>query len=184
LITPFDPGAKHVNIGKFTILHMGLEHLPIGRRRRAGIFHHERKLEHLGRREPARRIADHCPDDIGDPVDCLVHQLGRGPAKRHGRIPLDLDPASGCLFDIIRPDVQNKLGHIRLRRQELVQPQRDLLRQRARCRERGHGNATHRTDDRSSRGHDILPVTSPPTRLTVSPLRIKRRIKSYDTYLL
>jgi hypothetical protein len=80
----------------------------------------------------AGRVAGQRPDDVDRPLGRLVVKLRRRTAELHGRVALDLDAVAGRVLDPVGPHVENMRRHIRLRRQEMVQPERHLLRQRRR----------------------------------------------------
>ena len=152
-----DPGAQDVDVLELGVLHVTLKHFPIGVRGRASVGHHEREFEDFGRRIAARRVADHGPDDVGNAVDGLVHQLWRLAAQLHRRITVDLDAAIGRRLDIVGPDIQDQLRHICLRWQELVELQRHLLSEGGRGAHRGNRRRACCAKNLSASGHVIPP---------------------------
>ena len=122
------PGAKDMHILELRVLHIFFKHLPISRRHGACVGHHERQFKHLSARETTGGIAHNRPDNICHAVDRLVHQFRWFAAQLHGGITLHLDAAIAIGLNLVGPDVQHQFGHIGLWWQELVHPQRNVLR--------------------------------------------------------
>jgi hypothetical protein len=105
-----------------------LVELPGGLRGRLGAGRHERQLERLGAREASRGVAAQRPHDVDHAVARLVVERRRAAAELHGRIDLDLDASGRLLLDLLGPGGDEVGRHRRLRRQEVVDAQGDLLR--------------------------------------------------------
>jgi hypothetical protein len=88
------------------------------------------KLERFGLREAARRVTRQRPDDIDDAVLCLIVKLRGRTAELHGREQFDLDAAFRFFLDLLGPGRDEVARHRRLRRQELMNAERDFLRRR------------------------------------------------------
>jgi hypothetical protein len=130
----FMPCRDHVDVGELAVLHVLLEHVPVGLRGSLGVGHDEGKLEHFRGGKAARRVARQRPDDVHRAVLRLVDQLWRRAAKLHRRISFDLDAAVGSRLDAVGPWMEQVGRHVGLRRQELVEPERHFLRA---CRQGG-----------------------------------------------
>ncbi len=115
-----------------------------GARGGLGAAAHEGQFEDFRLGEAAGGVAQHGPGEVDDAVPGLVEQLRRRAAQLHGVEQLHLDAAARFGFHLLRPGREGTRRDGGLRRQHLVQPQRDRLRHGvARHRGRGH-RAQHR----------------------------------------
>ena len=126
---------KQMHIRK--IIHQVLlGEIPRGHRRLfAGFRDHKRQLKRLGLGETARLVSGDHPTTIHRAIRDQVIHLSGTTAQLHKGVQFNLDTPSGIRLNLISPRLHKVFGVRRRRRDEVLEPQRHLLGERARSAE-------------------------------------------------